>query len=112
VTIDCPTVPVSLPVKITIYRLIQEALNNAYRHAGGQGQQVTVRCSGELVTVDVADSGPGFAPADNLDTQEHLGLVGMRERVESLGGRFSVVSAPGAGTRVRAELAWGAQDER
>jgi signal transduction histidine kinase len=112
VQVDCPTVPVSLPVKITLYRLVQEALTNAYRHAGGQGQRVAVHCVGDTLTVEIADQGPGFDGSVETGPQEHLGLVGMRERVESLGGVFHIESAPGHGTKITAQLALGAQDER
>lgn len=112
VHLDCPTVAVPLPVKITLYRLVQEALTNAYRHAGGQGQQVTVRCAGDTLTVEIADEGPGFDGSVDSGPQEHLGLIGMRERVESLGGMFRVESAPGRGTRITAQFALGVQHER
>jgi len=95
---------VSLPVKITIYRLIQESLHNAYRHADGLGQQVDVSGVNGQVTVEVSDRGPGFREEDSLWWDKHLGLVGMRERVESLGGTFRVESAPGQGTKIIAEL--------
>jgi signal transduction histidine kinase len=112
VRLDCPTVPVSLPVKITLYRLVQEGLTNAYRHAGGVGQQVTVQCVGDNLAVEISDQGPGFDGSVETGPQQHLGLVGMRERVESLGGVFHVESAPGRGTRITAQFALGAQDER
>ena len=94
----------SLPVKITVYRLIQEALHNAYRHAQGLGQQVQVSCRDGMVTVQVSDQGPGFIKVESSEWDQHLGLVGMRERVESLGGSFRLESAPGQGTRVIANL--------
>jgi len=114
VELDCAAELASLPVKITLYRLVQEALTNAYRHAGGQGQRVVVRCDGYELDVAVLDQGPGFNGAHALDSEEHLGLIGMRERVESLGGQFQVESAPGRGTTVRAHLALAAKgsDER
>ena len=95
---------VSLPVKITIYRLVQESLNNAYRHANGIGQQVIVSCLNGQATVEVSDRGPGFNKEQSSWWDKHLGLVGMRERVESLGGTFFVESAPGQGTKVTANL--------
>ncbi len=88
-----------LPVKIAAYRLIQEALSNAHRHAAGRDVQVRVTKDGDELRVEVSDRGPGFDPAAT-DQIDHLGLAGMRERVESLGGRFEVQSAPGQGTRV------------
>jgi signal transduction histidine kinase len=105
----------TLPIRITVYRVIQEALNNAYRHAGGAGQQVWVTGSARHVQVEVSDQGPGFVMADHDDANGHLGLLGMRERVESQGGRFQIESIPGHGTRVRAWLALpsaGDSDER
>lgn len=100
----------SLPVKIAAYRLIQEALNNAYRHAGGREVRVHASAVGELLQVDVIDDGPGFDPAA-ADQLDHLGLAGMRERVESLGGRFQVHSAPGQGTRLTGWLPLTLKDE-
>jgi signal transduction histidine kinase len=92
-----------LPVKITLYRLLQESLANGFRHAGGVGQWVKVTGDDGQLTVEVADSGKGFDP-QVVTADSHLGLAGMRERVEILGGTFAVVSAPGEGTVVRAQL--------
>ncbi len=94
----------ALSVKITLYRLVQEALSNAFRHAGGIGQQVQVTRTGEQLQVEVLDQGPGMNGMQESDWNEHLGLVGMRERVESLGGKFRIESRPGQGTRVLALL--------
>jgi len=92
-----------LPVKITLFRLLQESLANGLRHGGGADQRVTLGRRDRQLTVEVADRGRGFdvraAAADG-----HLGLAGMRERVEILGGTFSVESAPGRGTVIRASL--------
>jgi signal transduction histidine kinase len=95
---------VSVPVKITVYRIIQEALSNAYRHAGGTGQQVRVDYDGKMISVNVSDEGPGFDQTREEGWEEHLGLIGMRERVESLGGVFEIVSGMGRGTRILARL--------
>ena len=106
-TRDLP-VQASLPTKIALYRVVQEALNNAWRHAGGAGLAVSAVASGDRLTVEVSDSGGGFEPTLSRGSDEHLGLAGMRERVESLGGEFRIVSAPGHGTRVSASLPLGA----
>ncbi len=95
---------VPLAVKITLYRLVQEALNNAYRHAGGRDQQVRVISQAGQIAVEVSDHGPGFEYDGASWWDKHLGLIGMRERVESLGGVFRVESAPGEGTRIIANL--------
>jgi signal transduction histidine kinase len=91
-----------LAVKITTYRVIQEVLNNAWRHAGGRDQAVDVRQDGAYLAVEIRDGGPGFDPS--AVAGDHLGLAGMRERVESLGGRLTVESAPGSGSTVRARI--------
>ena len=101
----------SLPVKITLYRLVQEALQNAYRHAGGRDQRVVLAYESGRLRVEVADGGPGFEHSQTAEWDKHLGLVGMRERVESLGGTFTVDSAPGGGTRVIATLSLVEQEE-
>jgi signal transduction histidine kinase len=94
----------ALPLKITVYRIIQEALSNAHRHAGGAGQRVTVSNGSQSLSVVIEDSGPGFDEARQPQTEEHLGLVGMRERAESLGGTLRIESRLGQGTRVSAQL--------
>jgi signal transduction histidine kinase len=105
VTLTMNDVPADapLPVKITLYRLLQESLANGLRHAGGVGQWVTLATNEGALTVEVADSGKGFDP-QALAADGHLGLAGMRERVEILGGTFAVASAPGEGTVIRAQL--------
>ena len=103
----------SLPMRITLYRLIQEALNNAYRHAGGKAQQVWVKGEAGQLWVEVSDEGPGFSTAAGAgpEAEGRLGLAGMRERVESQGGRFQIESAPGQGTKVIAWLTLSAAGE-
>ena len=92
-----------LPVKITLFRLLQESLANGFRHGGAPNQRVELtRSDGQLV-VEVTDSGRGFDP-QAVVADGHLGLAGMRERVEILGGTFSVQSALGHGTVIGATL--------
>jgi signal transduction histidine kinase len=95
----------SLPVKITVYRVIQESLNNSFRHAGGANQRIRAFMDGDFLALEVSDDGPGFVPRLSPTLNGHLGLAGMRERVESLGGTFSVQSELGKGTQVTARLA-------
>jgi signal transduction histidine kinase len=99
--------PVPLSVKISAYRLIQEALSNAYRHGQGTGQEVRVHCADSGLNIQVSDRGPGFTWPPEAAGESHLGLLGMQERVESLGGRFRVESQVGAGTRVIISLPLG-----
>jgi signal transduction histidine kinase len=83
-----------------IYRLVQEAVNNAARHANARSVHVDLRREESSVRVDVRDDGAGF------DTRivRGLGLLGMEERVRRLGGRFAIESQPGRGTTIAAEL--------
>jgi len=94
----------TLPVKITAYRLVQEALNNSNRHAGGAGQEVRAGFQDSHIQIEISDRGPGFDTTRFINQNEHLGLAGMRERVESLGGHFAVTSQINEGTRITASL--------
>ncbi len=94
----------SLPVRITIYRLIQEALHNSFLHAGGKGVQVNVEQQGEYLSVDISDEGSGFNVDQTLQKSTRLGLSGMRERVKSLGGVFSIKSSQENGTIVHVRI--------
>jgi signal transduction histidine kinase len=91
---------VVLSVKITVFRLIQEALNNAFRHGCKDSQRVVLTRMQQTLKLEVSDNGSGFTWNENLVDGGHLGLQGMRERVESLGGQFELVSSPGQGTKV------------
>ena len=77
--------------KICIYRFVQETLNNSYKHAGGLKQEVRQTLEGSSLKVEVGDAGRGFDPATVLP--ESLGLAGLRDRVESLGGTFQIASS-------------------
>jgi signal transduction histidine kinase len=74
-----------------LYRFVQEGLNNSFRHAGGQGQAVYVKVDAKALVVEVRDKGQGVPQSSQ--SHEALGLLGMRSRVEALGGRFSVESS-------------------
>jgi len=86
--------------KTCIYRLVQEALNNAARHASARNLQVTVRNQTDRVMFSVQDDGSGFDKA----SVRGLGLLGMEERVRRLGGTFRIDSQLGRGTAISAEL--------
>jgi two-component system, NarL family, sensor histidine kinase UhpB len=80
---------------------VQEALTNVAKHARASTISVLVARKPGSVTAVVEDDGVGFSPVEPVDG---LGLVGMRERVELLGGRLVVESRAGAGTTVAAEV--------
>jgi len=86
--------------KICIYRLVQEALNNAARHSAAENAKVTVEQRANKILVSVSDDGRGFDP----QRARGLGLLGMEERVKRLGGKLTINSKPGSGTTVRAEF--------
>lgn len=81
--------------KISIYRFVQEGLNNAYRHGKGRNQAVSAGMKGARLFVDVSDGGQGFDP----EKEEGLGLAGLRGRIESIGGQFEIMTGP-QGTRL------------
>ncbi|MBZ5514424.1 MAG: GAF domain-containing sensor histidine kinase [Acidobacteriia bacterium] len=91
---------------IHIYRIVQEALNNVARHSKADEAWVIVRESQGEMRLEVRDNGAGFDLQGEMDRAagEGLGLMGMRERVEHLNGTFSIESAPGKGTTVRARV--------
>ena len=85
--------------KICAYRFIQECLSNAYRHAEGKGQKVEAAFSAGQLSVTVSDTGKGFE-VDAIVRSDCLGLRGLRDRIESHGGVFSLTSAPDGGTKL------------
>jgi signal transduction histidine kinase len=93
-------------VELALYRVVQEALGNALRHAGASHVRVDVRF-GDEVRVEISDDGrglPSSAAGVELGRGGGMGLVGMRERVEGAGGQIRIVSQPGRGTVVRATV--------
>jgi signal transduction histidine kinase len=82
----------------TVYRIAQEAIGNALRHAGSSTVTVSLGCRGPNLILEVRDDGAGFDPRA---PQTGLGLASMRERAASAGGRLTVSSSPGGGTKVR-----------
>lgn len=101
----------ALPTKIAIYRILQEALANGHRHSGARHQRVSVARQGASIALTVSDDGRGFDPQRVLAREEdvgveggHFGLRGIQDRVEMLGGSFTIESAPGRGTALTVAL--------
>jgi signal transduction histidine kinase len=91
--------------EVTLLRVTQEALANVSRHAQADRVALTLSYMDGEAALDVRDDGAGFAPgADGAGPNGGLGLRGMRERVEALGGRLAVESTPGGGTTVAATV--------
>jgi signal transduction histidine kinase len=95
-------VPSRLPRETarSIYRIVQEALRNVWRHAAARAAEVTLTFDGVAVVLIVEDEGVGFDPTAVAE-KDGLGLLGMKERVLEAGGNFQIKSSPGEGTRVR-----------
>jgi signal transduction histidine kinase len=86
-------------------KLIREALNNAVRHGNPRHLSVLLRFERRNLRVEIADDGCGFdASVGTRPEGTHYGILGMRERVQSLGGEFLIASAPGQGTRVQLRI--------
>lgn len=102
-----PLPKVPLPVKIGLYRVLQEGLSNAYRHGGARRVVVRLRSvvrRGEpRLRMSVSDDGHGFDPG-TVPVEKHYGLQGMRDRVEMIGGRFRLRSQPGRGAMIAVEV--------
>jgi DNA-binding NarL/FixJ family response regulator len=101
VTVTGPRRPLPLDVDQAAYRIVQEALTNVSRHAGGARASVHLRYAADALTVQVDDDGEG---AGARSAGPGLGLIGMRERVSALGGRLHAEPQARGGCRVRAEL--------
>ncbi|HEY2987582.1 MAG TPA: cache domain-containing protein [Candidatus Binatia bacterium] len=91
-------------VEIAAYRIVQEALNNVARHAGVKQAKVSLDYDGQTLTVKIDDRGKGFIPEKVLSRAAGCGLSGMIERAAALGGRCSIQSVSGKGTRVQVDL--------
>jgi signal transduction histidine kinase len=104
---DVDEVVLRSELEITIYRIVTEALTNVARHARADVVSVSLGIADHQVVIEIEDNGVGFdatkwfsSPAE----RQSLGLVGMRERAELLGGQLEVISAPGCGTKIWVQL--------
>lgn len=91
--------PLSPDIEHHLLRIGQEALTNALRHANASEIRVTLTCGGQQIMLSVDDHGEGFE-VDSPVHRRGLGLQGMKERTDSLGGKLTITSAPGEGTQV------------
>jgi signal transduction histidine kinase len=114
-TLDSPDhiPPLSEEAEVALFRALQEALSNVARHAAGAPVRAVLAADDTSVRLRIADTGPGFAGEHALakfESEGHLGLAGMRERITALGGEVTVHAAPGAGVTldIRIPLSEGA----
>ena len=94
-------------VEIGLFRVVQEAINNIVRHAAARNVSILFNLNDRAVTAYIEDDGIGFDPIELTTPGESLrglGLMGMRERVELVGGVLDIDSAPGAGTRIHISI--------
>lgn len=97
-----------------VYRFVQEGLTNAKRHADGLGQRVEAFIEGQILTVSVSDSGPGMKEIERAISElEGLGLIGMRDRLETIGGRLAILQNEPTGVKLIAyiDLTYSSGDE-
>jgi signal transduction histidine kinase len=93
----------SIEVETALFRIVQESLTNVILHAQATRVDVLLSLHNQHVVTIVEDDGIGFLESSPV-LEDHLGLFGMRERIEMLGGTFTIESSPGKGTTVKAEV--------
>jgi signal transduction histidine kinase len=91
-------------VEDVVFRVAQEALHNALRHAQPRAVNIDLRTPEKLVVLTVSDDGKGFETGQAAQGGHHLGIASMRERARRFGGRLKVTSAAGEGTTIRLEV--------
>lgn len=93
------------PYALALFRIAQEAMNNAVQHGEATHLSVQLRCDASTVALTIRDDGTGFSPPDDwhaLADEDHYGLLGMKERADAIGASLDIESTPGDGTRVHA----------
>jgi signal transduction histidine kinase len=98
-------IPPAVPeeVSLCLFRVLQEAMQNAVKHSGARHFEVELRGAPDGIHLNMRDSGVGFDP-ESVVNNRGLGLVSMQERVNLLKGTFSIDSRPGRGTTIHARL--------
>jgi signal transduction histidine kinase len=98
-------VQIDRAIEHLVLMVAREAVTNAVHHAQPQLVRIKVRYDPGSIRLEVLDDGCGFVPTEVMAAPgTHFGLVGMRERVEQLGGNFQIVSALGKGTQLLVDL--------
>jgi signal transduction histidine kinase len=97
---DGPLAEAPKPVATAVYRALQESLTNIARHSGAKQAWIVLAAEDEAIEMEVEDDGRGIQP-EEIGKARSLGLKGMRERINYLGGSFEIARAPRGGTRLR-----------
>ena len=91
-------------LRLSLFRIYQEAIHNVARHADASGVHIRFRWDDEMIILEIEDNGKGFEVPEQwmeLVKEDHFGLLGIAERVESIRGKLEILSAPGSGTLIR-----------
>ncbi len=92
-------------VETNLYRIAQEALNNAYKHSDAKTVEIVLEKRGaDTIVLIVEDDGKGFNPKTKMTRGKGIGLIGMTERAALIGGSLAIESAPGKGTTVHVRV--------
>lgn len=94
-------------IELVAFRFLQEGINNVIKHSGSSRVNVTISLVNQKIEMIMKDSGKGFDPQEIADwslTGHHFGIIGMKERIESLGGEFSITSKIGQGVMLKASI--------
>ncbi|HEY8910605.1 MAG TPA: ATP-binding protein [Desulfosporosinus sp.] len=94
-------------LEVVAFRLLQESINNVVKHSGSSRVNVSLALKDERIEMLINDSGKGFDPQKIADwslTGNHFGIIGMKERIESLGGEFHITSGVGLGVTIKAVI--------
>jgi two-component system, NarL family, sensor histidine kinase DegS len=86
-------------VEVAIFRMVQEALNNAGKHSKANRVQIKMEYMKDKILIVVQDDGVGFEQHDKTD-RPHFGIMGMKERIKLIDGNLQIISAKGQGTRL------------
>jgi len=92
---------IPLPIKICAYRFVQEGLNNSHRHGNAKKCRLSAFVKDDVLHLSLKDNGMGFRKSTLSSDGGHLGLLGLKDRVESLGGKFNINSELGVGTALK-----------
>lgn len=101
---------ISLPIKICAYRFAQEGLNNAYKHGNAEKCRFTAQVINDVLHLSLKDNGMGFRKSVLNTDGGHLGLVGLKDRIESLGGKLNINSELGVGTAIKVSVKLSSDD--
>lgn len=112
IKVEGPRTRLPSPIEIALYRVAQEALRNATKHSRAGRVDIRLAVESKKVNCSIRDDGRGFDVAAVLDRRgdRGLGLIGMRERLNAVGGQFDIHSAPGRGTEIQIAVPLGDHD--